>query len=467
MKKIIFLFCFSISVQIAFAQIQNIDSLLPKIISEKDNDIRFDMFADFFSYTAESDPFSDLKNAQKLLIQSQKNNDKIGEAFAFSKSGYNYRSLGNTEKSLEDNLKAVEIAQATGNEKLLVFTKMNLSYTYKDLANYPKTISLLMYVIENAEKIKYYKAQTWGYSGLAVAFLEMNKTDSALLYAQRCYELCMQKQYFDYFGYRLTNLGDVHGKLGNTSLAISYYDMAIQEGIRTKSPKQLNWVYTAKAKFFNTVNQKDSAILYAKKAVHVVQQTAFSNYSLKPAKLLLDIYKPINSDSALKYSEIYRIANDSLYSTRAIQQTQSMGFEDELRQQKFAEEKIKAEKQRKQNIQYALLGFGIISFLMLFLLLSRRIITNTKVIQFLGIVALLVIFEFLNLLLHPFLERVTHHNPVLMLLALVCIAAILIPLHHRLEKWATAKLVEKNKQIRLAAAKKTIEELEDEKNLNN
>jgi len=43
---------------------------------------------------------------------------------------------------------------------------------------------------------------------------------------------------------------------------------------------------------------------------------------------------------------------------------------------------------------------------------------------------------------------------------LVCIAALLVPLHHKLEKWATHKLVEKNKQIRLAAAKKTIEELE-------
>jgi hypothetical protein len=47
-----------------------------------------------------------------------------------------------------------------------------------------------------------------------------------------------------------------------------------------------------------------------------------------------------------------------------------------------------------------------------------------------------------------------------MLLALVCIAALLVPLHHKLEKWTTHKLVEKNKQVRLAAAKRTIEELE-------
>jgi hypothetical protein len=39
---------------------------------------------------------------------------------------------------------------------------------------------------------------------------------------------------------------------------------------------------------------------------------------------------------------------------------------------------------------------------------------------------------------------------------------LLVPLHHKLEKWATQTLVEKNKQIRLAEAKKTIEELEKE-----
>jgi hypothetical protein len=73
------------------------------------------------------------------------------------------------------------------------------------------------------------------------------------------------------------------------------------------------------------------------------------------------------------------------------------------------------------------------------------------------VIALLIVFEFLNLLLHPFLESITHHNPVLMLLALVCIAALLVPLHHRLEKWAAHKLVEKNKLIRLAVAKKVTE----------
>jgi hypothetical protein len=49
-----------------------------------------------------------------------------------------------------------------------------------------------------------------------------------------------------------------------------------------------------------------------------------------------------------------------------------------------------------------------------------------------------------------------------MLLAMVCVAALLVPLHHKLEHWITHQMVEKNNRIRLAAAKRTIQQLESE-----
>lgn len=73
---------------------------------------------------------------------------------------------------------------------------------------------------------------------------------------------------------------------------------------------------------------------------------------------------------------------------------------------------------------------------------------------------MLIVFEFINLLLHPYLGEITHHSPLRMLLIMVCIAALLSPLHYRIEHWITHKLVEKNNRIRLAIAKKTIEKLE-------
>ena len=64
--------------------------------------------------------------------------------------------------------------------------------------------------------------------------------------------------------------------------------------------------------------------------------------------------------------------------------------------------------------------------------------------------------------MHPYLAQVTNDSPVLMLLVLIAIGAMLVPLHHKLEKWMTKVMLEKNKKIRLDAAKKTIANLEGE-----
>jgi hypothetical protein len=93
-------------------------------------------------------------------------------------------------------------------------------------------------------------------------------------------------------------------------------------------------------------------------------------------------------------------------------------------------------------------------------MLSHSVVANQRLIRFLGVISLLIVFEFLNLLLHPWLRAVTHHSPILMLLSMVCVAALLVPLHHRLEHRITHKMIEKNNTLRLAAAKRTIHQLE-------
>jgi cation transport ATPase len=156
----------------------------------------------------------------------------------------------------------------------------------------------------------------------------------------------------------------------------------------------------------------------------------------------------------------YIMANDSVNSTNKIAQLQAARFEDELRQLESEKSKQSEIDQRNHNIQLAITAIAILTAIILFLLLSRSILVSHKVVEFLSVIVLLVVFEFINLLIHPFLEKITHHSPVLMLLALVAIAALIVPFHHRLEHWTTKILVEKNKAIRLAKAKQTIRELE-------
>jgi hypothetical protein len=63
------------------------------------------------------------------------------------------------------------------------------------------------------------------------------------------------------------------------------------------------------------------------------------------------------------------------------------------------------------------------------------------------------------MLIHPWLANITHHSPVLLLMANVIIAGILISPHHYIEHLINHKLVEKNREVRLKAARKTIASL--------
>ncbi len=355
MKKIITLFCFIASmipivVGTAFAQTPDIDSLLPKIAVEKNDNLRIDIIYRSLVQIGESNPLLGLKYAQKLLEYSQNYKDKIGEAYAMSYMGKMYGVSGNIEKGLEYALKGKRIAEQTGNEKLLALSNSMLGLIYISLSDFPNAISFYMASVQSAEKANYKEAQVWGFQHLSEIYLAINQVDSALMYAQRDYELSQRIKYYDFISYTLINLGSIHTKLANSAVASGYFDMAIKEAYRTNSPKQLNFAFTSKAQYFNGSNKPDSTVVYAKKAVAIVQNTSFSNYSLRPAKLLLDIYKRNDSDSALKYSEIYRIANDSLFNAKVMQQTQLMTFENEVRQQDLTQEKVKLEEQRKQNI---------------------------------------------------------------------------------------------------------------------
>jgi len=171
------------------------------------------------------------------------------------------------------------------------------------------------------------------------------------------------------------------------------------------------------------------------------------------------------NDSAFLYQKLYVTINDGLNDRAKIASFENETFLQKVHEQEKEQAFRKAENEREQYIQYALIAFGIIVFITLFLLLSRTVIVNQRVISFFAVLGLLVVFEFINLLIHPSLTSFTHDSPVLMLFALVIIASLLIPLHHRLEHWIKEKMIEKNKTIRLAAEKKTIERL-DKKQIN-
>ncbi len=130
---------------------------------------------------------------------------------------------------------------------------------------------------------------------------------------------------------------------------------------------------------------------------------------------------------------------DSIQSIEKVKQLTSITIEEQLRQKQIAEQLEQDKKDLNEKLQLLFIGIMIPAFFLISIYLSRKKV-HSKLIEFSGIVSLLLLFEYITLLIHPFVAEKTNHSPFLEIIILVAIAALITPIHHRLERWLMTKL---------------------------
>jgi len=455
MKNIFVLLFFLTAIRVS-AQVPQVDSLNKLLATTKEDTVKVMVLVNLGFYTPSFQHGLDL--AQEGLILARKIKYEKGEAACLHQIANQYAGNSNYPMALRYYLEALKIRERINDKNGMARSYNGIGSIYLEQGDYKNAI-IYYQKAESMHPDDYWLALM--NSHLGDIYILQNKQDSALKYYQHSYENFNLSSDKFQLNRALNGLGDVQLNMGNIELALGYYREAIRNGISYNDTSRLSSTYLRIAKLYNSAGLKDSSILYAELSLFNSQKANFLQNVIESGKLLSKLYESKNDKEALYYLQISLAAKDSLFGRDRTMQIQNLLINETKRESEIAEKEKNDEAERKLNIQYALIALGIITFIILFLLLSRSFITSTKLIEFLGIMALLIVFEFFNLLLHPYLEGITNHTPLLMLLALVCVAAILVPLHHRIEKWSTAKLVEKNKKIRLSNAKKTIEQLGD------
>ncbi len=342
------------------------DSLLTKIEFEPDDTKRIDLILAIYKTRVEAYPLMVIEVGQKLAKLSQRTKDPITEAISWGFFGQGYRLSGDYTKGLECHHKAVALAEKTGNKSLIAITKNQMGHIYKDRDENEKALRLYREALTSARQGENKEASIWPVMNMGAIFLATNQLDSALRYSQEAYNRCLEIKLYRNMPYILSNIGSAYSKMGNAPVAISYYQMAITSALESNSARYTNQVYTALAEHYLKTGQTDSTIYYARKAIDETHNTLFTFLSIKPAKLLTEIYEKSNADSTLKYFKIYRVANDSLFSARAEQQFQMMTFEEDQRQQELATQKANYLYKIKMKIMMGGLGTILLIALILF-----------------------------------------------------------------------------------------------------
>lgn len=411
-----------------------------------------------------------IKKSLELIAYFKKQNDDAGVGYVNVRLAWIAFVKHDYTTALNIGLPALS-AFKTGNDTTgIIKATITIESAYAATKNYLEAIKYLKELnpiyLARGDK----RGLCENYNQIGTIYGQAFLPDSGLIYAQQSLNIAYELKDDNLSVAPLATTAENYIAKGNYDLAIPFIKKSMQLFIPYNKDDSLGmyiWYNNDFAQAYLGMKQYDSSVQYSHRSLafsiesnDIIQQMRTYEYLFKSFDAMG------RQDSSNKYYRLAGIIKDSLLGSEKLKAIEAATFSALLRQQELDSEKIKTEEERKQNIQYALIALGIVTFIILFFLLSRSIVVAEKWISFFGILGLLIVFEFINLLIHPFLERATHHSPILMLLALVVIASLLIPMHHRIEKWIKDKMTEKNKTIRLEHAKKTIENLENKDNSN-
>jgi hypothetical protein len=266
--------------------------------------------------------------------------------------------------------------------------------------------------------------------------------DSALFYFNRALEATSGLgSDFDW------NKSDAFFDLANFSYHNKDYDIAVgylNKNTLFDEPKNYEEVRNLLfLKIFIANKKVDSAMKYLK-LLSTYQHSANKselNEEIDRVETFINYYKLINNkDSILKYQSIFLSLKDSAYNQDEIKRLEAIRIAESVKDFELQEKQKQEEKKRSNNIKLGAISIFIPTFTAIVFYLGRRKSKNTKIFTLLGLASLLMLFEFISLLIHPYVEHLTNHDTILMYLILLIIASILVPIHHKLESWVKEKI---------------------------
>ncbi len=439
LKKHLFVFLISLVLGhlpiSTFAQRNIVDSLEKVLRKTKDDTliaILLEKQANALSKYAPDSAFTLARKAYQAAVNSNYN---AGQSKSLGTLANISMSIGNYPKALDYNLQILQLEENSSSKEKLAGVLMNIGIVYvlqeqynNALAYYYKADSVI--VKYNIEVYKYNIAVNMG-----DVFDRLNKSDSAFKYFFKSLALAKGKDDHYRTGAALVGLGHSYVKMESYGLAFENYKEGIADLKQVDAHDLLCEAYLGMSNLHFKINKFAIAKQFADSAYSISKNDGFLPRQLEASQTLAKIYKEENNiDSSFFYLNNTIALNNEINSKARIRELQILSSSESQRQLEIAEKKERDAAERKQQLRLLFVGMLIPGFFVFVLLLSRVHI-HLRILKFLGVLSLIFLFEYITLLFHPFVANLTHHNPFLEIIIFVAVAMIIIPLHHKTEKW--------------------------------
>lgn len=223
--------------------------------------------------------------------------------------------------------------------------------------------------------------------------------------------------------------------------AVYYYQEAEKLLEKATNKVMLSNFYIRYGQYLERIGKPSEAADRYIKAFALAEDKGYFDYALKAGKALIPLLKEQGKfEAALTYSEKNRAITDSLASLNRKDEMLSLEIRNEEQIREMAAQEEAQATHRRNNIQYSLIVLMILGmFVILILVGSFRI--HSGVIHFLSFFSFIFLFEFIILLADNYIHHATHGEPLKIIGIKIILIAILLPLHHYIEKKVTHSLI--------------------------
>ncbi|PJJ80040.1 tetratricopeptide repeat protein [Mucilaginibacter auburnensis] len=378
--------------------------------------------------------------ANKALLISDKLEFKRGRMKALTQVGFSLWLLGDPASALEAFFESNDIADDLNDRWTTARNYDGMACANLEQGEINDGIDYANKSVALFAELKDYSNMVNVLNDVSFGYQSIGKLNLALQYAKHAYQLALKTNNRQWLPLSLGNIGRIYSRLNKDSLALKYLRKAVQLDKHPKAWIQSN-TYNTLADVYRKMGQRDSSIYYYRQGFKVATDAAIIQNALISSTMLARLYEGYNDAEAVKYYRKAIALKDSLSSAEKTKKFVLVAITDQRHKEELAEERKRAREVHEQNLQLLAIAVFIPFFLIVVLLLSRTK-THRRIIEFMSVLALLFVFEFITLLIHPLIGKITDHTPVLELLILVALAAVLVPLHHNLTHWLKHKLVD-------------------------
>lgn len=409
-------------------------------------------------------PDSALIVTQEALYLAKKIKHQEGESRSLGILAISFLRIGNYTQALELNIQKLKLEEKRNNPRSLASVIMNIGIVYVYQGEYRKALD---YYTKADSIINKFDVTDFKYSivlNLGDVYDRLNISDTALIYFNKSLKIANELNDNSRIGKSHTGLGHSYLKLGSYQQSLLNYQNGITHLLIANDDETYCEATLGLAKLYLQTGNLDSSGYFAERSYSVAKKDGLLPMELEAAEFLTQHFKEKGDiKNAFLFMDHVKILNDSLNSREQVKQLQIISSNEQFRQMELKESMRLAKAERNQQLQLLFIAIFIPGLFLLTLFLSR-VKLHLQAIRLLGILSLLFLFEYITLLLHPTVARLTNHTPVYEILIFVVIAAILIPAHHKLEHWMIHKLIHRRNSLHQTKAKSEDDSIEDKKN---